>query len=235
MSDSSICIITARGGSKRIPGKNIKEFLKEPIINYSVKAALNSGIFDEVMVSTDDDKIAGTAIKAGASVPFMRSAETSGDTATTAEVILEVLEKYSSLGKTFDYVCCMYPTAPFITPEKLKKSLEILKEKNANSVIPVVRFSYPPQRGYIIENGVLKYKWPENYSKRSQDLEPLYHDSGQFYFYKADFFIKTKGLNFEDMYPLILSDLEVQDIDTPDDWETAEMKYSILREKGILK
>ncbi len=235
MSENSICIITARGGSKRIPGKNIKEFLKEPIINYSIKAALNSCIFDEVMVSTDDDKIAEIAKKAGAFVPFMRSAETSGDTATTAEVILEVLEKYASLRKTFDYICCMYPTAPFITAENLKRGLQILKEKNANSVIPVVRFSYPPQRGYIVENGVLKYKWPENYPKRSQDLEPLYHDSGQFYFYKADFFIKTKGLNFEGMYPLILSDLEVQDIDTPDDWETAELKYHILKEKGLIK
>ena len=177
MSENSIAIITARGGSKRIPHKNIKEFFKEPIINYPIRAALNSGIFDEVMVSTDDERIAEIAEKAGAEVPFMRSEKTSDDTAATAEVILEVLEKYRLSGKTFDYACCIYPTAPFITPEKLKKSLEILKEKKANRVVPVVRFSYPPQRGYIIENDTLKYKWPENYPKRSQDLEPLYHDS----------------------------------------------------------
>jgi len=234
MKGNSIAIITARGGSKRIPGKNIKEFLKQPIINYSINAALNSGIFDEVMVSTDDEKIAETAKKAGASVPFMRSEKTSDDTATTADVLLEVFENYRTLEKTFDYACCIYPTAPFVTPEKLKQGLEILKENKANCVIPVVRFSYPPQRGFIIENDALKYKWPENYPKRSQDLEPLYHDSGQFYFYNVDFFIKTKGLSFERIYPLILSDLEVQDIDTIEDWETAEIKYHILKEKGLI-
>lgn len=230
----SIAIITARGGSKRIPKKNIKNFLGEPIINYSVKAALNSGIFDEVMVSTDDKEIAEISKTAGASVPFMRSEKTSGDTATTVDVILEVLEKYRLLGKAFSYVCCMYPAAPFITPEKLKRGFEILKETNASAVIPVIRFSYPPQRGYIIENEKLSYKWPENYPKRSQDLEPLYHDSGQFYFYNADNFVKTRGLDFDNMRPLILSESEVQDIDTIDDWETAEIKYRILKEKGLI-
>ncbi len=235
MNGKTIAIITARGGSKRIPNKNIKNFCGEPIINYSVKAALNSGIFDEVMVSTDSEEIAYTAKKAGANVPFMRSEKTSGDFATTADVLLEVFGCYEKTGKTFDYACCLYPTAPFITTKKLKLGLDTLINNKASSVVPVVKFSYPPQRGFIIgEDNTITYKWPENYSKRSQDLEPLYHDAGQFYFYNIKEFIEKKGVDLEKVVPIILSDLEVQDIDTADDWETAEIKYNLLKEKGLV-
>lgn len=235
MSNSAIAIITARGGSKRIPGKNIKDFDGEPIINYSIKAALKSGVFDEVMVSTDSREIANIAIKAGANIPFFRSAETSGDFATTADVLIEVIDRYKETGKTFDKICCIYPTAPFITSEKLKQGYDLLIKNNASSVLPLVKFSYPPQRCHIIDqNGFAQYKWPENYSKRSQDLEPLYHDAGQFYFYDTKEFIEKKGQNLERVIPLILSDLEVQDIDSPEDWTAAELKYSVLKEKGLV-
>ena len=145
MSDKAIAIITARGGSKRIPGKNIREFCGKPIIAYSIEAALSSGIFSEVMVSTDSGKIADIAEKYGASVPFMRSEKTSDDYATTADVLLEVIHKYKELGKEFDYMCCIYPTAPFVTVQKLKCGMKIMKKEHPIAVMPVVAFSYPPQ------------------------------------------------------------------------------------------
>ena len=236
MSTDNIAIITARGGSKRIPRKNIKEFCGEPIINYSIKAALNSGLFDEVMVSTDDAEIAEISKKAGAKVPFLRSEKTSNDFATTSDVLMEVFEKYKELGKEFTYACCLYPTAPFITPEKLKKGFSQLVDKNADVVMPVIRFSFPPQRGLIIQDGKIKYKWPENSLKRSQDLEPMYHDCGQFYFYNVKNFIHCvkNGIASENVFAMELSDIDVQDIDNFEDWENAEIKYRILKEKGLI-
>ncbi len=237
MTDKTIAIITARGGSKRIPRKNIKEFCGEPIINYSIKAAINSGIFDEVMVSTDDDEIAEIARNAGANVPFMRSEKTANDFATTADVLFEVFEKYKELGKEYKYACCLYPTAPFVTPQKLLEGFEMISKNNVDSVIPVVKFSFPPQRGYILNNDLLEYKWPENRNKRSQDLEPFYHDSGQFYFYDVSKFIEynvNPDGKVQKIAPIILPDLYVQDIDTVEDWEIAEVKYRILKEKGLI-
>ena len=152
---SAIAVITARGGSKRIPGKNKKEFLGKPIICYSIEAALESGLFEEVMVSTDDEEIAEIAKKTGASVPFMRSAKTSDDYATTDDVLMEVLEEYEKMGRDFAYMACIYPTAPFVTAEKLEEAFRLLKENNASGVMPVVRFSFPPQRGMAVKNGRL--------------------------------------------------------------------------------
>ena len=182
------------------------------------------------MVSTDDEEIAKISKKAGAEVPFMRSEATSNDTAATHDVLLEVFSKYKKIGKDFKYACCIYPTAPFINPEKLKLGLETLIKTNATAVNPVIKFSYPPQRCFIIENNYLKYKWPENFTARSQDLEPFYHDAGQFYFYDVEKFIERKGIILEDKVPIILSELEVQDIDSLDDWKIAEIKYRVLKE-----
>lgn len=226
----SIAVITARGGSKRIYKKNIKDFLGKPIIQYSIEAAINSLIFDEVMVSTDDDEIAGISLKLGAAVPFMRSEKTSDDYATTTDVIEEVLNKYKKIGFEFNKLCCIYPTAPFITPEKLKTAMSMLTE-GIDSVIPVVPFSFPPQRGFIIESEKIKFRWPENMSKRSQDLERMYHDSGQFYCININSFYNQKKLIMENTLPIILSDLEVQDIDNENDWEMAQIKYKKLFEK----
>ena len=227
---SSIAIITARGGSKRIPRKNIKEFCGKPIITYSIEAALMSGIFDEVMVSTDDSEIAEVARKAGAQVPFMRSEASAGDYASTDDVIMEVLETYKKQGRVFDALCCIYPTAPFVTAEKLQGAMKLLEQ--ADSVMPVVAFSFPPQRCMVLnENGELRMKWPEYATTRSQDLEPYYHDCGQFYCCKADLFMEYKTTDLPNMVPMIMSELEVQDIDNPDDWEIAELKYRKMMKK----
>ncbi len=223
----SIAIITARGGSKRIPKKNIKEFCGKPIIAYSIEAALESGVFDEVMVSTDSEEIADIARRYGANVPFMRSEKTSDDYATTADVLMEVLSEYDRRGKSFDYMSCIYPTAPFVTGEKLSKALDDLKAKNAIMAMPVVAFSYPPQRGYIIDGGIMNMKWKENFSKRSQDLEKMYHDAGQFYVFNVEEYIKRKGIIFEDIVPIVVDELEVQDIDNETDWKLAEIKYKL--------
>ena len=220
-----IAVITARGGSKRIPKKNIRPFNGRPIIEYSVKAALESGIFDEVMVSTDSEEIKTIAEAAGASVPFLRSAETSSDTATTADVLREVLENYAAEGKRFSEMCCLYPTAPFVTADKLVNAHKILLESAADAVMPVVQFSFPPQRANIIENGMLKYQYPEFRTSRSQDLEPVYHDCGQFYFYKVG---EDLSFNVETYAPLIVPETEVQDIDNESDWIIAVMKYKLM-------
>ncbi len=225
---NAICIITARGGSKRIPGKNKKLFLGKPIICYSIEAAISSGIFEEVMVSTDDEEIAEISKKAGAKVPFMRSMETSNDFATTDDVLMEVLAAYEKIGKTFEYTACIYPTAPFVTAEKLKNALQVLIENKASGVMPVVSFSFPPQRGMTVKDGRLQYCYPENAMKRSQDLEAVFHDCGQFYFYQTEKYLACKGDLPDGYVPLIMPETQVQDIDNASDWELAELKYKIM-------
>jgi len=227
----NIAIIPARGGSKRIPRKNIKEFLGKPIIAYSIEAALKSELFDEVMVSTDDSEIAEIVKKYGAIVPFLRTNKNADDFATTADVLLEVLEEYKKGGKEFDNLCCIYPTAPFVTSQKLKDSFNLMIEKYADSVIPVVKFSYPIQRSFRITNeNNLEYIWSENTNKRSQDLEPAYHDAGQFYWTNVESFYKNKNLVTENSIPFILSEMEVQDIDNDIDFKLAEVKYKLIKE-----
>lgn len=223
-----IAIITARGGSKRIPGKNIRDFFGKPIISYSITAALNSGIFDEVMVSTDKLEIADIAKKYGAAVPFLRSEYTSGDFATTAEVLSEVLDNYRQKGEFFDLLCCLYPTAPFVTEKKLCDAVKILQNSDAYSLIPVVRYSYPPQRAMVIQEDLLHYQSPEYEKSRSQDLQPLYHDCGQFYICKIKAFDQYQSLITPKTIPYIISEKEVQDIDSYLDWDLAEVKYKML-------
>ncbi len=224
-----IAIITARGGSKRIPKKNIKEFCGLPIIAYSIRTALGSGLFDEVMVSTDSEEIAETAKKFGANVPFMRSADNSDDYATTEDVILEVLQRYRELGTEYDYVCCIYPTAPFVTEAALAEAMAKMEKYEPSVVIPLVQFSYPPQRCFVVDDrGYARFKYPQYVRTRSQDLEKQYHDAGQFYIYNSDRLIATNGIIEDDFMPIIMPELLVQDIDTEDDWKIAEMKYKII-------
>lgn len=225
-----IAIITARGGSKRIPKKNIKEFCGKPIISYSIKAALDSGVFDEVMVSTDSIEIKGIAEQYGAKVPFMRSDAASNDYATTADVIEEVLSEYGKIGKRFDAFTCLYPTAPFITGERLTEAAGILM--NADAVLSVVKYSFPPQRAFIIRDGSVQFQYPEYERARSQDLEPIYHDCGQFYMCKVDVFLKHHSLILPVTVPYIMPEEEVQDIDTMSDWEIAEAKYKVLKREN---
>jgi len=227
--DKRIAIITARGGSKRIPKKNIKEFCGKPIIAYSIEAALNAALFDEVMVSTDSVEIADVARMYGAKIPFMRSPATSDDYATTAYVLREVLREYKELGQEFGSMACLYPTAPFITSEKLRRAFSILEAEDVDSVQPVVAFSYPPMRCMVIQDGIAKMKWPEYARTRSQDLEPLYHDCGQFYVYRVPSFLEGKGMR---VAPMITNELEVQDIDNETDWKLAELKYQMMIEKN---
>ena len=234
MKKDKIAIITARGGSKRIPKKNIKEFCGKPIIAYSIEAALKSGIFSEVMVSTDSEEIAGIAKKYGASVPFMRSEKTSDDYATTSDVILEVIEKYKEIGKEFEYICCIYPTAPFITSEKLVSAMEIMEKYNPVEVMPVVQFSYSPQRCFIIdEDMTMRYKYEEFMLSRSQDLEKQYHDAGQFYIFRTEKYFEYNGKVSSGIMPIIVPELEVQDIDNEQDWKIAELKYKLMLEENV--
>lgn len=228
MGNKAIAIITARGGSKRIPQKNIKEFCGKPIIAYSIEAAINSDIFDEVMVSTDSMEIAKIAIKYGAKVPFMRSEANSSDYATTSDVLAEVIDEYRKRGREFDYMACLYPTAPFITPEKLKNAMEMLIEQDGLMAMPVVQFSYPPQRGYIIENDKLNMKYMENAEKRSQDFEKIYHDAGQFYLVQMKGYWDNNGRIYRGITPIIVDEMEVQDIDNETDWKIAEIKYNFM-------
>lgn len=225
---SSIAIITARGGSKRIPKKNIKEFCGKPIITYSIEAAVNAGIFDEVMVSTDSDEIAEIARQYGARVPFMRSEKTSDDFATTSDVLSEVIEAYQTLGKRYAIGCCIYPTAPFINAKKLKDAFDIFSTSPAKTLLPVTAFSFPPQRGVYIRNDRLELVDPRYLNVRSQDIEKIYHDCGQFSFFKVDSFMKDKRLITDDTIPFIIDEKEVQDIDTESDWEIAEIKYRLI-------
>ena len=229
---SSIAIITARGGSKRIPNKNIKEFCGKPIIQYSIEAAQMAGIFDEIMVSTDSPKIASVCKEFGVNIPFMRSEKNADDFATTSDVLMEVLEQYEKQGKYFDNVCCIYPTAPFVTAEKLQKGMKILEENEYfDAVVPVVQFSFPPQRAFHIVDNEVNIIYPDTFQMRSQDFEPIYHDCGQYYCMKVDSFKNIRSLVLSHTFPIITSETEVQDIDTIDDWEIAEIKFKRMMEK----
>ena len=230
MNYKSIAIIPARGGSRRIPRKNIRPFCGYPIIKYSIDAALEAGCFDEVMVSTDDSEIAEVAEYYGAKIPFLRSEVNSNDYAMTTDVIKEVILEYGNRGEYYEYLCCIYPTAPFVSPDRLKDGMELLKQKDADSVLPVTRYSYPIQRSLKIENDRAVMLWPENYLKRSQDLMPVYHDSGQFYCMKSHSLLEQMKLFAEYTVPIILPESEVQDIDNEEDWKIAEIKYKIMEQ-----
>lgn len=226
-----IAIITARGGSKRIPRKNIKAFCGRPILAYSIEAALQSGLFDTVMVSTDDEEIADIAREYGAEVPFYRSEKTANDYATTNDVLLEVLAEYEKRGEHYEIGCCIYPTAPFVTAARLQDAMTQLENSDADTLIPVVAFSYPPQRAMIVKEGRLVFEYPQYLDSRSQDLEPHYHDVGQFYLFRTESYERNRKLMVGNILPYVISEMEVQDIDNQTDWEIAEMKYRIMREQ----
>ncbi len=220
---TNIAIITARGGSKRIPRKNIKEFMDKPMLAYAIDAAKQAGIFEEIMVSTDDLEIAEIAQKYGAKVPFMRSEKTANDYATTYDVLKEVIDEYKKRGKIYDNICCIYPCVPFLTGEILHTAFDEFIKSGADRLTPVVKYSFPIQRAFKVnKKGFLEYREPENAAKRSQDLEPMYHDVGMFYFYKYDKLDSQKIAMYE------MDESSIQDIDTEDDWKMAELKYKVL-------
>ena len=226
----NIAIIVARGGSKRIPRKNIRPFHGKPILEYSVKAALDSGLFTEVMVSTEDQEIAAVAKAAGAQLPFLRSAQNADDFAPVASVVAEVLQEYAKRGQSFDQFCCLFATAPFVTSASLKEAMQALAQKQVDTVVPVVRFGFPIQRAFRLVDGAPKLIQPEHLNSRSQDLEPSYHDAGQFYCGKVPAFLASNRLFADRSWALVLPESEVQDIDSEEDWKIAELKFS-LRQK----
>ena len=227
---SKLAIIPARGGSKRIPKKNIKHFLGKPIIAYTIENAINSQLFDEVMVSTDDDDIAKIAISYGAKVPFKRSEKNADDYATTIDVITEVISSYKNLGRKFEYASCIYPCTPLLTKEKLSESFALLKKKKLDCVFPIVRYGFPIQRAVRLNNkGLVEMFQPEHLITRSQDLELSFHDAGQFYSFKVDNLISKQKLLTARTGHIELLELEAQDIDNLIDWKLAEIKYKMIK------
>jgi N-acylneuraminate cytidylyltransferase len=230
---TAVAIIPARGGSKRIPRKNIRPFHGVPIITYAIRAALESGLFAEVMVSTDDEEIVHVARQQGAQVPFLRSAENSGDQATTLDVLSEVLDCYRRLGREFDTLCCLYPTAAFTGPEELRAGCTRLQEEvGAGCVLPVVAYSYPVQRALFLRNGRVQLVQPAQAHTRTQDLESTYHDAGQWYWIRVS---ALRDPAFRILgpasVPVVVGDLVTQDIDTEEDWAIAEAKFELLQRK----
>jgi len=226
----SIAIIPARGASKRIPKKNIRLFCGQPVISYPIKTAISSEIFDEVMVSTDNKEIAKIAIEYGAKIPFFRSKKNSDDYSGTDDVLKEVLDYYISIGEKYDIACCIYPVNPFISKDKLTEGFEKLIKNNFDCVFSAVKYSYPIQRSFRIDNEEkMIMNEPENYLKRSQDLQETYHDGGQFYWFKIKSFIKELKLWTRNTSIIELNPLEVQDIDCESDWKIAEQKFIIQK------
>jgi pseudaminic acid cytidylyltransferase len=228
----NLAIIPARGGSKRIPEKNVRHFLGKPIICYPIDAAKASGLFEEIMVSTDSDEIAALALSSGISIPFKRSDKNADDFATLTDVALEVIDNYKKIEKQFDFVCIILPTAVFVSAEKLKATyLQLNKDPHLSAVVPVTQFSHPVQRAFIISDNELRMLYPENINYRTQDLQPAYYDSGQFYWIRTTDFLSQKKIFMNHTEVIELPELEIQDIDTEEDWKVAELKYSLLHSK----
>ena len=227
---SIIAVIPARGGSKRIPHKNIKPFCGKSMIVYSIEAAKGTGIFDRIIVSTDSKEIASIAKESGAEIPFMRPAALADDYTGTDAVILDALKRLMEDGEEIDYICCIYATAPFAKAEYIIKGYNILRDNNATSCFSVTTYPFPIFRSLKINSqNRLEMFWPEYRETRSQDLPEAYHDAGQFYWADAKKYLKEKQFYSKDAVPVILPRYLVQDIDTPEDWETAEKMYSVLQ------
>lgn len=226
---AAVAIIPARGGSKRIPRKNIRPFRGRPMLAWSIQAALASNVFEEVMVSTDDEEIAEVARGLGAATPFMRSAQTASDMATTSAVLIEVLAAYRARGRAFSLGCCLYPTAPFVRAEDLAGGRSLLLEGAFDVMMPVAAFDYPIWRSLKREaSGRIALNFPENLNARSQDLPPAYHDAGQWYWFRTEAFLRDGALMGEATGSVVLPASRVQDIDTEEDWAMAELKHQRL-------
>ena len=230
-----LCIIPARGGSKRIPRKNIKEFCGQAMIGYSIKAAITSQCFDKVIVSTDDQEIAEVAKSFGAEVPFIRPDELANDHAATIPVVKHTIEWFDEQGQSPTDVCCLYATAPFIQSQTISKAFQQLQESEADYCFSVTSFAFPIQRSIrITQDNKVDMFYPENFNVRSQDLEEAYHDAGQFYWGKAQAFKDELPIFSETASPYILPRYLVQDIDTMEDWIRAEAMHRVLQETGLL-
>lgn len=228
-----LAVIPARGGSKRIPRKNVKSFCGKPIIVWSVEAALQSGCFDRVIVSTDDAEIAQVARTCGASVPFMRPAELSDDHTGTIPVVRHAIEWFQRQGTAPEKVCCIYATAPFVRSEDLRQGLSVLEQTGCDYAFPVTSYAFPIQRALrLTPGGRVEMFHPEHFHTRSQDLEEAYHDAGQFYWGLPAAWMAQLPIFSANSAPLILPRHRVQDIDTPEDWERAEWLFKAMRSAG---
>ncbi len=224
-----VAIIPARGGSKRIPRKNIKEFHGKPMIAYSIEVAINSGCFDKVIVSTDDLEIAEVAKEYGAEVPFMRPADISDDYATTMDVMAHAIDWCIDQGWKLKAVCCIYATAPFISVKDLQRGYELMQQDDVQFAFSATSFSFPIQRAIKLDSqGSVSMFSPENEKTRSQDLEDAYHDAGQFYWGKPRAFLDKLSIFSAHSRVVLLPRNRAQDIDTLEDWEFAESLFSIL-------
>jgi pseudaminic acid cytidylyltransferase len=222
----AICIIPARGGSKRIPRKNIRDFHGKPVIQYAIEAARQSELFSEIMVSTDDKEIAAIAIAAGVQVPFMRSDKASDDMASTVDVLLEVLSEYKKMGEVFTHVCCLYPVTPLTTSLHLQNGWNQLMS-GVDSVFPILPYSFPIWRSFSVSENTINWIWPEHSPKRSQDLPTAYHDAGQWYWIKTALLLENQQLLTDNTGFVLLSELEAQDVDNESDWQLMELKYKL--------
>lgn len=231
-----LAIIPARKGSKRLPLKNIKPFYGKPIMQYSINAALQSGLFDEVMVSTDDEEFAEIAKSFGATIPFLRSKENANDTAILADVVIEVIQHYRKQGQEFDAICMLLPTAPFISGERLSEAYDVLNEGNFDSVTTLIPYAVPIQTAFKLSgNKKVEMMHPEIYGMRTQDMETTYYDAGQFYWMRPESVERRRKISCDNTGAIILSEFEAHDIDTEEDWNLAELKYKYLENKGLLK
>jgi len=230
---SNICIIPARGGSKRIPKKNIKDFLGKPIISYPIKTAIESNLFDEIIVSTDSAEIAEIALKFGAKVPFFRSEKNSNDFATTFDVIEEVLTYYKNIGRNFQNGCCIYPCTPLLKVHKLTESYEKFNSGCYDALFPVIKYSTPIQRALKLKNDLIYFIDEKAKNLRSQDLDPTFFDAGQFYWFNSVKLLNNKTLITNNVSSIILDELEAQDIDNDLDWKMAELKYKLTRNENL--
>jgi len=227
-----LAVIPARGGSKRIPRKNVKPFCGKPMIAWSIEAALQSACFDQVIVSTDDDEIAEVARQCGAQVPFMRPAELSDDHTGTIPVIRHAIEWFQTQGQIPVQVCCLYATAPFVYVDDLRRGLVALTDTGSDYAFSVTSYAFPIQRAIRITNaGRVEMFNPEHFNTRSQDLDEAWHDAGQFYWGRAEAWLTGKPIFSNDAVPVKLPRHRVQDIDTPEDWVRAEWMFKALQEK----
>ncbi len=230
-----LALIPARGGSKRIPRKNIRPFCGAPIISYSIRAAVKTGLFDRIVVSTDDDEIADIARAEGAEVPFRRPADLANDTTTTVAVIQHALRWARDTGVELSALCCLYPTAPFVRAGDIKAAIDLLETEGADYCFPVTAYPFPIQRAVrLLEDRRMEMFSPEHLNTRSQNLEPAYHDAGQFYWGRPAAFEKGVALFGPGAVGLEIPSWRVQDIDTPDDWTRAELLYEVLKRSGEL-
>ena len=228
-----LAIIPARGGSKRIPRKNIRDFCGKPMIAWSIEAALASGCFDRVIVSTDDDEIAETARRYGAEVPFLRPAELSDDHTGTIPVIRHAIESVDAAGPRVEYACCVYATAPFVRAEDLRRGFDTLVDAACDYAFSVTSYPFPIQRAIrITGQGRVEMINPEHFGTRSQDLEEAWHDAGQFYWGRADAWLAERVIFSPASAPVPLPRHRVQDIDSPEDWVRAEWLFKAMLSAG---